>query len=130
MNTVCKLFEKTEGENIALSLGNMMISGAENTGRVTVYSDLITHQLSQNRTLIVLQDAVTSEKYSRTRSLITPFGKRIYDISLTSTYNSIDILTAFNSPEEKATFIVTLFGYVSEISETLRNKAYRFYYYA
>ena len=130
MNIICKLFERMETDNIAKSLGNMMISGVENAGRITAYRDLIRHQLHKNRTLLIFQDAVTSEKYSQTKALITPFGKRIYDISLSSTDNKIDILTAFNSPEDKATFIVTLFSYVADISETLRNKAYRFYYYA
>ncbi|MBO5714875.1 MAG: hypothetical protein J6S23_00590 [Clostridia bacterium] len=130
MNIICKLFERMDADNIAKSLGNMMISGVENVGRITAYRDLIIHQLNKNRTLLIFQDAVTSEKYSQTKSLITPFEKRIYDISLSSSDNQIDILTAFNTPEDKATFIVTLFGYVADISETLRNKAYRFYYYA
>ena len=32
MNIICKLFERMETDNIAKSLGNMMISGVENAG--------------------------------------------------------------------------------------------------
>ena len=130
MNIICKLFEQAEGDHIAKSLGNMMISGIENAGRIAAYKDLIKLQLNQNRTLIIFQNAITVEKHSQTRALIASFGKKIYDFSLSATDNKVDILTAFHSSEDKATFIVKLFGYVAEISEALRNKAYRFYYYA
>ena len=130
MNIICKLFERMETDNIAKSLGNMMISGVENAGRITAYRDLIRHQLNRNRTLLIFQDAVTSEKYSQTKALITPFGKRIYDISLSSTDNKIDILTAFNSSEKKATFVATLLSNTGSISESIRNEAFSFYHYA
>lgn len=130
MNQVCKLFEKLETDNLAKSLGNMMISGAENAGRQLTYRDLLRYHLRQNRTLLLFQDAVTAEKHMQTKAMITPFGRRIHEISLNATEGQVDILTAFRSPAEKATFLVTLFGYVAEISETLRNKAHRVYYYA
>lgn len=130
MNIICKLFERPETDNIAKSLGNMMISGAENFGYTSTYHDLLEYQLTKNRTLLIFQDALTAEKYLQTKSLVASFGKKIFEIGLTTTTEGIDILTSFRSPEEKATFIVTLFGYISDIGESLKNKAYRFYYYA
>lgn len=130
MNIICKLFDRPETDNIAKSLGNMMISGVSNAGQTVAYKALIARQLYQNRTLLIFQDAVTAEKQSQLKALIAPYGKSVCEISLSSVDGKVDILTAFCSPEEKATFIVSLLRQISGIDETLRNRAYRLYYYA
>jgi len=130
MSVICKLFRRSELDNLAASLGNMMISGAENTGRIAAYKDLIELQLYKNRTLILFQDDITDAKYSYVRSLITPFGKKIYDIRLSAENGEIDILTAFKDASGKARFITTMLGYAGDISESLRSRVYSLFYYA
>lgn len=130
MDIICRLFNRPESDNIAQTLGNMMLSGTESSGYSLVYKDLVAHQLNRNRTLVVFQDAVTEDKLSQLKAMVVSFGKKIYDISLSSAVSDLDILTAFGCPEDKAMFIVNLFDNVADISDTLRNKAYRIYYYA
>lgn len=129
MNIICKLFERPEVDNIAKSLGNMMISGVENTGRNAAYRDLVRHQLYKNRTLLIFQDNVTLEEHSQTKALISPSGRKIYDISLSSTDTNIDILTAFQSPNDKASFIVMLLLCFGNVGEEDREDASTFYSY-
>jgi len=127
---ICEIFNLPREDNISAQLGNMLLSGTRNAGYIAVYRRLICSLLSRSRTLVILQDEITAEEALGTNELIASFGKSVYDVSLSSAGNEIDILTAFTSPDEKANFIVSLLTGCGVTSEVSRNEAFSFYYYA
>ena len=131
MNIICKLFDRLETDNIARSLGNMMISGVDNFGKRAAYNDLVKYQLLNNRTLLIFQDEVTLDEHSRLKALIATYGKKVYDVGMSSSFSKeIDIFSAFSTPYDKADFIVTMLGYLSEVSETVKTRAQGIFYHA
>lgn len=131
MNIICKLFDRSETDNIARILGNMMISGVDNFGRKAACNDLIKYNLLRNRTTLIFQGMATADSHSQLKEIITPYGKKVYDVALAPSYGKeIDILSAFSSVDDKASFIVTLLDYLNTVSDTVKLRAQRFYYYA
>ncbi len=133
MNCIYTIFDRPAFDNIADSLGNMIVSGVNNDGRSKALQDLLDIQLRYNRTTVILQDAITSEDHSAFLASVMPamHGKKIYDVSLSADADkSINILSAFNDITIKTDFIMSLFSMVAEVPEALKNKIHRLFYYA
>ncbi len=132
-NCIYKLFERPLTDNLAKSLGNMIVSGVNNAGRSRAIRDLLDSWLTSARTTVVLQDNVTAEEKTQLLTVVGPYmtGKRLFDLKPScDASQGVDILTAFDSAHEKAEFIVSLFEMIGELPESLRNKAYRLFSYA
>ena len=126
------IFEKPNTDDLVKSLGNMVVSGVENEGNRKLYFNILSTLITTRKTVILVNGGLSAEQYSGLQRMIRPHmvGRKAYDLSYTSGANSIDILSAFDSPEEKSEFVVTLLALASEMPEVLRNKAQRFYLYA
>lgn len=126
------IFEKPNTDDLVKSLGNMVVSGVENEGNRKLYFNILSTLITTRKTVIMVNGGLSAEQYSGLQRMIRPHmvGRKAYDLSYTSGANSIDILSAFDSPEEKSEFVVTLLALASEMPEVLRNKAQRFYLYA
>lgn len=130
MGAISRLFDISDSVNMAKALGNMIISGVDNTGRNMAVNDLLRTGMGAHRTVVMIHDAVTRDQHAHVISTVTPYtsGKTIYDLTLSSPA-TLDVLSAFNSAEEKSNYILYLFGMVSDITDMLKTKIYRFYYY-
>lgn len=128
MDLMCNLFDKKEYDDIVKSLKNTIISGADNVGREATYRNLIKHHLSSDRAVVIVEDALTEQKHTRTSIQLDAFDRKNVKISLCER-GSINVLTAFDTPEQKAGFIAALIGYCADVGESMRITAYRFYRY-
>jgi len=126
------IFEKPNTDDLVKSLGNMVVSGVENEGNRKLYFNILSTLITTRKTVILVNGGLSAEQYSGLQRMIRPHmvGRKAYDLSYTSGANSVDILSAFDSLEEKSEFVVTLLALASEMPEVLRNKAQRFYLYA
>ena len=126
------LFEKPHTDDLVKSLGNMIVSGVENEGNKKLYFNVLSTMIAAKKTVILVNGALSSEQHSGFQRMIRPHmvGRRAYDLSYGVGANSFDVLSAFETAEEKAEFIVALLTLASEMPEVLRNKAQRFYLYA
>ena len=129
MGAIGKVFEVNDS-TIAKSLGNMIISGVDNYGRNLALNDLLKTGMMNNRTVIVMQDSVTRDQRTQILATVSPYtgGKTVYELGLSSPA-TLDVLSAFHSAEEKANYIVFLFEMLSEITDVLKSKIHRFFFY-
>ena len=132
MNCINYLFDKRETEDISNSLGNMMLSGVQNEGVDTVETALISNILNYNRTLVYVDSCTTHEKTTElsTRLSTSYSHKQIFTFSLSTKKDCLDILETFDSANAKSYFLMEIISLISNISETLKSKMRRIFYYA
>lgn len=129
LNTI---FEKSLSDNLTKSLGNIIISGVENEGYKTLYFNMLSEMLKAKKTVILANGSLSNDTHRVINNYLRPhlIGRRVYDFNYTGTSSTVDILSAFNSVDKKADFIVVMLSALSDIPELLKSKAQRFYTYA
>lgn len=127
-----RLFEKSPSEDIVKSLGNILISGVENEGSRRLYHNILMDFLHEKRTIIMINGSLSHEEYRNIMRFINPHltDRCCYDLNLSGSGDSFNVLSAFNSDEQKADFVITLMSMVSDMPELLKTKAQRFFLYA
>lgn len=127
-----RIFEKTPDDDVAKSLGNMIISGVENEGSVKLYYNMLATALRERKTLILANGSLSNDHYSKMKSVVMPFmtGRKLYDFNYDGCSCAVDILSAFGTPELKAEFLTNVISLLSKISDELKSKAQRYYLYA
>ena len=95
------IFEKPNTDDLVKSLGNMVVSGVENEGNRKLYFNILSTLITTRKTVVLVNGGLSAEQYSGLQRMIRPHmvGRKAYDLSYTSGANSIDILSAFDSPE-------------------------------
>lgn len=126
------IFEKNPAEDVTKSLGNMMISGVENEGSRKLYFNMLMNLLHEKKTLILVNGSLSREQHKDLLKFVRPHmvGRCAYDLNLSGSSDSVDILSAFHTSDQKADYVVSLLSMVSEVPDLLKNKAQRFYLYA
>jgi len=129
LNTI---FEKPLTDNLVKSLGNMIVSGAENGGSKKLYFNMLSSMLDEKATLILANGTMSNEQYEALVRMIGPrmVGRYLYDFNLSASSDSLDALSAFDSVDEKAELLVNLLTMAGGMPELLKNKAQRLYQYA
>lgn len=129
MSAIGRVFELNDSV-ITKALGNMIISGVDNYGRNIALNDLLKIGMTNDRTVVLMQDSVTRDQRAQVLSAVSPYisRKAVYEIGLSSDA-TLDILSAFRCAEDKANFVLFLFEMVSDISAVLKSKIHRFYFY-
>lgn len=132
MAIINRIFDKTPYDDITKSLGNMIISGAENEGSVKLYYNMLATALREKKTLILANGSLSNDQHGKITSVVKPFmiGRKLYDFNYESYSCAIDVLSAFSTPEAKAEFLVNLISLLSTMSDDLKSKAQRYYLYA
>jgi len=131
MNFINYLFDKSEYEDIANSLGNMILSGVRNEGVDKTEKELVRSILNHNRTLVFFNNCISREGHDELCSFFSAYpSKKVFDLSLTKKENCLNILEAFDSANDKSNFLMQLITMVSDVSDAIKSKIRRIFYYA
>lgn len=127
-----RIFERSPAEDVTKSLGNMLISGVENEGSRKLYFNLLMNLLHEKKTIVLVNGSLSRDQHKDLVKFIHPHmvGRVAYDLNMSASTDTVDILSAFHTSEQKADFVITLMSMVSEVPDLLKNKAHRFYLYA
>lgn len=127
-----RLFDRSPSEDISASLGNVLISGVENTGSKKLYQNMLMDLLRAKKTVILVNGALSHEDYKKNLKFIQPHmvGRYGYDLNLSEPSDTFDIMSAFQTSEQKADFAITLMSMIADIPDLLKTKAQRFFFYA
>lgn len=127
-----RIFERSPAEDVTKSLGNMLISGVENEGSRKLYFNLLMNLLHEKKTIVLVNGSLSREQHKDLVKFIHPHmvGRVAYDLNMSGSTDTVDILSAFHTSEQKADFVIALMSMVSEVPDLLKNKAQRFYLYA
>ena len=126
------LFDKKESDDLAWSIGNVILSGAENEGGQKLYFNTLREFLLQKKTVILLDGLISREKHlilTKYTSGLVGEGN-ITDLGYFDASDSVDILSAFEKIDDKANFVADMISDVLEMSETVKKRVYRYFLYA
>ena len=133
MKILNRIFDKNPSDDVTKSLGNMIISGVENEGNRKLYTNMLMELLQEKKTLFIVDGSLTREQYQKRIRFVAPHmigGRMGYDLNLSDTSDTFDILSAFSTSEQKADFVISLMTMTTELPALLKNRAYRIYLYA
>jgi len=132
MAIINHIFGKSPSDNIIQSLGNILLSGVENEGSKKLYFNILLNLLRERKTVILVNGTLSAEQHSTFSRFVTTniAGRSLYDLNLSGRSDSLDILSAFQTSELKAEFIVSMLASNASLSDHLKLTAQRFYLYA
>lgn len=131
MSLIHRLFELNTSSDLTKSVGNMIVSGVNNYGYERLYKDTIVNALSSKKILVLVNGAMSVEDRKITHALVAPYVPEscIYDFGIGTSSQTIDILSAFDNPNDKADFIVKMLTSVTGFPDKLETTALRFFSY-
>lgn len=127
-----RIFDRSPSEDVSTTLGNMLISGVENTGSKKLYQNMLMDLLHAKKTIILVNGSLSCEDYKKVLKFIQPHmvGRCGYDLNLGEASDTFDAMSAFHTSEQKADFVISLMSMVADIPDLLKAKAQRFFLYA
>ena len=127
-----RIFDRSPSEDVSTTLGNMLISGVENTGSKKLYQNMLMDLLHAKKTVILVNGALSHEDHKKNLKFIQPHmvSRCGYDLNLSETSDTFDIMSAFQTSEQKADFVISLMSMVADIPDLLKARAQRFFLYA
>lgn len=129
MSILKHVFEIRETDDITKRLGNMIVSGTDNEGSKKLYFNMLLNLLRERKTVVLVNGSLSGEKHKTLINYVRPLlaGRVLYDLNLSAGSDTVDILSAFQTSDQKADFIVSLLSQSSDRSDLLKNKARRFF---
>ncbi|MCQ2466615.1 MAG: hypothetical protein MJ166_03755 [Clostridia bacterium] len=127
-----KLFEQSSSDDLINSVGNLIVSGVENKGSYIIYKDMVAHALSTKKTIILANGAIIDSERETMEAFVKSSlsDRTLFSFGYGDYSDSVDILTAFSNPIEKAEFIIKAASLISGLSEAIKSVGKRFYCYA
>ena len=124
-----RIFERPATEDITNSLGNMLLSGVKNQGSKKLYFNMLMNLLRENKTVVLVNGSMTGEEHTVLQSFVHMHigGRMLSDFNMTGTSDSVDILSAFQSADQKAEFITLLVSSALPLTDVIKNQAKRMY---
>ena len=109
MSIINQLFE-TKEENIIKKLGNILISGVNESKKKLLFFDILKKYIDQNKTILITDGNTSEDEFNKLKYYISNLGKgeRLFAFSSDSKENGFDVLSAFDTLEEKTDFITFL----------------------
>ena len=127
-----RLFDRPSSEDVTKSLGNLLVSGVENEGMKKLYFNMLMDLLHEKKTIILVNGSLSVDEHKSILKFIQPHmvGRCKYDLNLSMSDDSFDIMTAFQTNEQKADFVIDVMSMIADVPDVLKTKAQRFFLYA
>lgn len=131
MSILHTLFERPLSDDLIKSLGNMIISGAENDGSRLLYFNMLSKMLEKRESIVIVNGSVSDEQHKALKTMISSrmMGRKMFDFRYCAEPQCFDMLSAFENVEKKAEFMEMLISAEAILSETTMAKAQRFFLY-